>query len=190
MYRMRLSRLATWRDLVDEAIVERLSRVEITSAPHVLGNLLGGLAGAPGQASVELPEELLLLAALRGDLLRGAGEPRRRLGKVEPRMRRGGAVIGGRDHADNRAADLTPAKDAQRRAQHLGGVDQDEGRPKCPVGAVQVEIDGSLTAGVQRQERGRRPRRCPIVEVTRDEHDAALEELLLQPAPEAHAPSV
>ena len=76
-------------------------------------------------------------------------------------MRRGGAVIGGRDHADGRAADLTPAKDAQGRAQYLDGVDQDEGRPKGAVGAVQVEIDGSLPAGVQRQERGRRLRRRP-----------------------------
>ena len=32
--------------------------------------------------------------------------------------------------------------------------------------------------------------RRPIVELTRDEHDAALEELLLHPVPEAHAPSL
>src|SRR5258707_15875795 len=116
-------------DLVDEAVVERFPCVEITSAPHVLGDLLGGSAGALGQAPVELPEELLLLAALRGDLLRSTGKLRRRLGKVESRMRRGSAVMGGRDQADGRAADLTPAKDVQGRGQ-VGGVDQDEGRPK------------------------------------------------------------
>src|SRR2546425_9033272 len=145
---------------------------------------------APGQAPVELPEQLLLLATLRGDLLRGAGEPRRRLGEVEPRVRRGGAVIGGRDHADGWAADLTPAKDAQRRAQRVGHVDQDERRPERAVGTVQVELDGPVPAGVQRQERCRRLRRRVIVEPSGDEHDAALEELLLQPAPEAHVPSV
>ena len=102
-------RLPGGRDLVDEAVVERLPCVEIAPAPHVLGDLLGGPAGAPGQAPVEVPKQLLLLAALRGDFLRGADEPRRRLGEVEPRVRGGGTVIAGRDHADGRAADLTPA---------------------------------------------------------------------------------
>src|SRR3989442_10381018 len=82
------------RDRVDEAVVERFARVQVASAPHVLGDLLGDLLGgparAPGQAPLELPEQLLLLATLRRDLLRGAGEPRRRLGGVEPPLRRGG----------------------------------------------------------------------------------------------------
>ena len=34
-------------DLVDEAVVERFPRVEIAAPPHVLGNLLGDLLGAP-----------------------------------------------------------------------------------------------------------------------------------------------
>jgi len=141
------------RDLVDEAVVERLARVEIAPTARVLRDLLGGPARAPGEASVELPQQLLLLATLRGDLLRGAGKPRRRLGEVEPRVRHGGAVIGSRDHADGWAADLTPAKEAQRRAQRVGRVNQDEDRPERAVGAVQVELDGPVPAGVQRQER-------------------------------------
>src|SRR5258705_11241418 len=78
-------------DLVDEAVVERFPCVEITSAPHVLGDLLGGSAGGLGPAPVELPEEVLLLAALRGDLLRRTGKLRRRLGKAGSRMRGGRA---------------------------------------------------------------------------------------------------
>src|SRR5207245_4905227 len=166
------------RDLVDKAVVERLARVEITPTPRVFRDLLGGPARAPVEATEEPPQQLLLLATLRGELLRGAGKPRRRLGEVEPRVPHGGAVIGGRDHADGWAADLTPAKDAQRRAQRVGRVDQDERRPERAVGTVQVELDGPGPAGVQRQERCRRLRRRVIVEPSGDEHDAALEELL------------
>ena len=68
-------------------------------------------------------------------------------------MRCGGTVIGSRNHADCWAADLTPAEDTQRRAQRVGRVDQDEDRPERAVGAVQVELDGPVPAGVQRQER-------------------------------------
>ena len=96
-------------------------------------------------------------------------------------------VIRGRDHCDGGAAELTPAKDAQLRAQGVGHVDQDEGRPECAAGAVQMKLDGPVSASVRGQERGRRLRRRVIVEPARDEHDAALEELLLQPVPEAHA---
>ena len=53
-----------------------------------------------------------------------------------------------------------------------------------------MKLDGPAPAGVQRQQSGRRLRRHGIVEPTRDEHDAALEELLMQPVPAAHAPSV
>src|SRR5438128_1233240 len=111
-----LAPLSVARDLVDEAVVERFPRGEVAPAPHILCDLLGGPAGAPGQAPVEFPQQLLLLTTLRGDLLRGAGEPRLRLGEVEARMRRGGAVIRGRDHGHDRAAHLTPAMNAERRA--------------------------------------------------------------------------
>ena len=40
---------------------------------------------------------------------------------------------------------------------YVGRVDQDEGRPKRAAGAVQVELDGPLPAGVQRQERAAAP---------------------------------
>jgi hypothetical protein len=58
--------------------------------------------------------------------------------------------------------------------------------PSAPSGAVQVELDGSVPPGVQRQERGRCFRRRVVVEPTGDDHDAPLEELLLEPAPEVH----
>ena len=101
-------------------------------------------------------------------------------------MRCGGTVIGSRNHADCWAADLTPAEDTQRRAQRVGRVDQDEDRPERAVGAVQVELDGPVPAGVQRQERGCCLRRRVVVEPTGDDYDASLEELLLEPATEAH----
>jgi hypothetical protein len=53
-----------------------------------------------------------------------------RLGEVEPRVRRCGAVIRGRDHGDGGAADLTAAEDTQLRAQGVGRVGQEEGGPK------------------------------------------------------------
>jgi hypothetical protein len=45
-------------------------------------------------------------------------------------------------------------------------------------------------ASVQCQERGRRRSRRVVVEPARDEHDATLEELFLQPAAKTHATSV
>jgi hypothetical protein len=102
-------------------------------------------------------------------------------------VRRGDAMIGSRDHAYGRPADLTPAKNAQHRTQCLGCVDQDEGRVEHAVGAVQVELDRPVRAGVQDQECSRRLRRRIIVEPTCDEHDAALEELFLQRIAEGHA---
>src|SRR5262245_60935458 len=175
------SQLPGGRDLVDEAVVERLARVEIAPTPRVFRDLLGGPARAPGKAPVEPPQQLLLLATLRGNFLRGASKPRRRLREVKPRVRCGGTVIGCGDHANGWAADLTPAKDAQRRAQRAGSVDQDEDRPERAVGAVQVDLDGPVPLGVQRQERGRCLRRGIVVEPTGDDHDASLEELLLEP---------
>ena len=70
-------------------------------------------------------------------------------------MRGGGAVIAGRDDPNGWATDLTAAKDVQRRAQRVGHVDEHENRAEGAVGAVQVEFDGPVLAGVQRQERGR-----------------------------------
>src|SRR5438132_917812 len=52
---------------------------------------------------------------------------------------------------------------------------------------IVTERGRPASAGVQRQKRRPRSRRRVTVEPSRDEHDAALEELLLQPAPEAHA---
>ena len=129
-------RLLRSGDRVDEAIVDRFGRVEIAPAPHVLGDLLGGAAVALGQTTVEFPEPLLLVAVLRGDRFRGAGESDCGLGEVESRVRRSGAMIGGCDHADDRAANLTPAKDAQCRTQRVGRIDQDEGRLERAVRAV------------------------------------------------------
>ena len=53
-----------------------------------------------------------------------------------------------------------------------------------------MKLDRPVPGGVQRQKRGRCVGRRGIVEPTGDEHDAAREELLLQPIPEAHASSV
>jgi hypothetical protein len=175
------------RDLVDEAVVERFPRVEVTSAPHVLGNLLGGPASASRQLSIEFPQEILLLSALGGDRLRGTGEPRSRLGKVEPCMRSSRALIGSRHHGDCQATNLSPTKHAQLRTQAFDRIDQDEGRSEDAAGAVQMKVDRPAAAGVQRQERSGYPCDHVIVEPTGDDHDASLEEPLIQPSPEVHA---
>src|SRR4029453_12911607 len=83
-------------DFVDEPVVERFPGVEMTAAPHVLGDLLGGPAGELGEAGVEPPEQLLLLTTVRGDLVRRPREVCRRL--EEPKPRGGGSrpVVGAR----------------------------------------------------------------------------------------------
>src|SRR5882762_3022230 len=82
------------------------------------------------------------MSALSGDLLRSACEPRCGLREMKSHVRSGGAMIRGSDHGDGGAAHLTPAKDAELRAQGVGRVDQDEGRPQCAARAVQMELDG------------------------------------------------
>src|SRR5258705_481731 len=62
-------------DLVDEAVVSRFPCVEITSAPHVLGDLLGGSAGGVGPTPPELSEEVLPLAGFRGGFPPGSRHP-------------------------------------------------------------------------------------------------------------------
>src|SRR5258705_12918961 len=69
-------------DLVDEAVVSRFPCVEITSAPHVLGDLLGGSAGGAGPAPREPPRGPPAAGGLGGDVPRENGKLRRRLGKV------------------------------------------------------------------------------------------------------------
>jgi hypothetical protein len=64
-------------DLVDEPVVERFPGVKVAPAAHVLGDLLGRAARDLGEASVEPPEQLLLLATVRGDLVWRPGELRR-----------------------------------------------------------------------------------------------------------------
>src|SRR5216683_1755613 len=61
-------------DLVDEPVVERFPGVEVQPAPHVLGDLLGRPARKLGEASVEPPEQVLLLATVRGDRRRPGRE--------------------------------------------------------------------------------------------------------------------
>jgi len=36
-------------------------------------------------------------------------------------------VVGGRSNTDGRTTDLSAAVDAQRRAEHIGSIDEDEG---------------------------------------------------------------
>src|SRR4026208_1524003 len=82
-------------DLVAEPAVECFRGVEIAAAPHVRGDLLGGPARALGEASVEPPEQLLLLATVLGDLVGRPREVCRRLEEPKPGVR-GGRPVGGR----------------------------------------------------------------------------------------------
>src|SRR2546426_2751254 len=166
-------------DLVDEPVVERLSRVEGAAAPHVLGYLVGRPAGDLGKARVESPEQLLLLPALLGDLVWRPGEARRRLDEAKARVRGSHAVAGGRHHTDGRANDLASAMHAQPRAEEIDGIDEDEGCLEGAVRAVQVELDGLVTASIQTHERRRRLAGGNVIEQAGDQHDPALEKLLL-----------
>jgi hypothetical protein len=93
-------------------------------------------------------------------------------------------VIGRRQYADRGPADLPAATRADRRAQRIERVDQGEGGLDRPVGAVDVELDGRVALGVQRQERGGGLRCGVVIEPPRHEHDALREELLAQPSRE------
>jgi hypothetical protein len=77
-----------------------------------------------------------------------------RLGEVEPRVRRCGAVIRGRDHGDGGAADLTAAEDTQLRAQGVGRVGQDEGGPKSAAAALAAATSssGPVTSTMRRSK--------------------------------------
>ena len=96
-------------DLVDEPVVERFPGVKVAPAPHVLGDLLGRAARDLGEASVEPPEQLLLLATVRGDLVWRPGELRRWLEEPKACVWGGRAVIGGRGDTNGRTTDLSAA---------------------------------------------------------------------------------
>src|SRR5690242_10624820 len=76
-------------DLIDEAVGERFRGVEVTPAPHVLGDLLGRPTREVGEAGMEPPAQLLLLATVRRDLVWRPGELRRRLEQSETSVRGG-----------------------------------------------------------------------------------------------------
>src|SRR5437588_12783436 len=91
-------------------------------------------------------------------------------------------MIGGRRDADGGATDLPLAMNAHRRVGGVEDVDQHEGRLERAVCAAQHDIDRIVTRGVQCHDLRRGLTRKRIVEPARHEDDAALEELLLQPA--------
>src|SRR5437879_8629143 len=91
-------------------------------------------------------------------------------------------MIGGGRDADGGATHLPLAMDAHRRVSDVDDVNQHEGRLERAVCAAQNDIDRIATGGVQRHDLRRGLTREHIVEPARDEDDAALEELLLQPA--------
>src|SRR4029453_12464292 len=156
----------------------------MTAAPHVLGDLLGGPDGELGEAGVELPEQLLLLATVRGDLVRRPREVCRRLEEPEPRVRGGRPVVGGRRDTDGGTTDLSAAMYAGRRVETIECVDEAEGRLERAARAVQVEVDGLVAEGIQGHDRRGRLGREPLIQPARDQHDPALEQLLLQPGGE------
>ena len=63
---------------------------------------------------MEAPEQVLLLATVRGDLVWPPGELLRRLEEPKMCVRGGRAVIGGRRDTDGGTADLSAAMSAQR----------------------------------------------------------------------------
>src|SRR5439155_14765396 len=110
-------------DLVDQSVVQGLPSVEIESLPDVFGDLLRRAAGAPHQARVESPEEILLPSTVRDDRVRRSRELSRRLGETKTCVRSRRAVIGGRGDADGGAIDLSPATRVHRRAKLVERVD-------------------------------------------------------------------
>jgi hypothetical protein len=68
---------------------------------------------------VELPEQLLLLSTVRGDLVWRPGELRRRLEEPKTGVREGRAVVGGRRDTDGGTTDLSAAMCAQGRVEQV-----------------------------------------------------------------------
>jgi hypothetical protein len=93
-------------------------------------------------------------------------------------------VIGGCRDTNGRTTDLSAAMCAQPRAERIESVDEDEGCLERAVRTVQVELDGLVADGIQGHEDRRRLGREVRIEPARDQHDPALEQLLLQPGGE------
>src|SRR3989442_3197631 len=55
-------------DRVDQSVVERFAGVEVAAAAHVVGDVFGRAARGLRQPSLEPPEQVAVLLALRGDL--------------------------------------------------------------------------------------------------------------------------
>ena len=91
---------------------------------------------------------------------------------------------GGRRDTDGGTTDLPVAMCAQRRAEQVEGVDEDEGCLERAVRAIQVELDGLVADGIQGHEGRRRLGREVGIEPAGHQHDPALEQLLLQPGGE------
>src|SRR5262249_16953611 len=168
-------------DLVDQAVIESFARVEIPAAAHVVRDFLSGAARELRQSRVQRPEQILLLPAVGGDLVGPPRELYLRPGEPEVRGRRCEALTGGSQHADDRAADLTSTMDAYRRAQRVERVDDDERRLEGAIRAVEIDIDGIIADGAERQYLRRHLGGQSIIELARDEDDPAREQFLPQP---------
>src|SRR5713226_5829265 len=97
-------------------------------------------------------------------------------------------MAGDRHHTDARAPDLPSAMHAQPRVEEIDGIDEDEGSLERAVRAVQVELDGLVAASIQGDERRRGLGGGRVIEQAGDQHDPALEKLLLEPAGEPAPP--
>src|SRR5713226_9762161 len=97
-------------------------------------------------------------------------------------------MAGDRHHTDARAPDLPSAMHAQPRVEEIDGIDEDEGSLERAVRAVQVELDELVAASIQGDERRRRLGGGRVIEQAGDQHDPALEKLLLEPGGEPAPP--
>ena len=94
-------------------------------------------------------------------------------------------MIGDCRDTNGRTLDLSAAMCAQPRAERIESVDEDEGCLERAVRAIQVEFDRFVAGGIQGHERRGCLGREVGIEAAGDQHDPALEQLLLQPGGEA-----
>ena len=169
------------RHLVGQAVVDGLGGGEETAPAGVVEHPRDRLTGHLGQASAERRP---LIEVGRGQLLELPGVAphlHARLDQAQSGMSRHHPMAAHSQHADGRSCGLAHARCPHRYAQQVDDVHEGQRRRQRPVGAVDLEMNRAITQGIQRHQLGSHPVGHLVVQATREQDDAELEQLLAHP---------
>jgi hypothetical protein len=131
-------------DLVDEAVVNCLGRVEGESGAEVGCDFGRGPPGGKSDPLVQPVESLGVVIQQCSELARSPGDLEFRIAQAEPRMREGGSLRAGRQHSGRDAFDPTGTQDVHRDSEQVDHVDQGPRRLEGCTMAIQLELDGGV----------------------------------------------